>query len=270
MSDIPYKLLRPIFKVFYKMKYKPIINGIENIPESGPVIFCGNHKHVMDQFNVLIVTDRVVHYMAKEEYFEGKHAWFFKMVGCIKVDRRIHDEKAKKEAIKILNDGGSIGLFPEGTRNEVTCKKDKVEELYKIVKDKYSKEELIKLIKPKSLKFTQIEYLIELKNQKVITNEELKEYVLDPDNSLKHLLKLKKIKQSDYDNSLLLPLKFGAVSFASKTHAKIIPFGVSGEYTGKKGSLTCNIGKPISVENISLEEANTILRKNIIKLMKNN
>ena len=60
------------------------------------------------------------------------------------------------------------------------------------------------------------------------------------------------------------------MSFASKTGAKIIPFGVSGEYTGKKGNLTCNIGKPISVDGLSLEEANSILSKNIIKLMKKN
>ena len=269
MHELPYKLLRPLFVLFYKLKYHPTINGIENIPENGPVIFCGNHKHVMDQFNVLIVTKRVVHYLAKEEYFEGKFAWFFKMVGCIKVDRRIHDESAKNKAIEVLNNGGSIGLFPEGTRNEVTCKEDKIEEVYNILKDEYTKSELVRLIKPKNLKFTQIEYLIELKNKKVITNKELKKYILDPDTSLKKLLKENKIKQSDYDNSLLIPLKYGAVSFASKTGAPIIPFGVSGEYTGKKGKLTCNIGKPIYVKDISLNEANNILSKNIIKLMKN-
>ena len=126
------------------------------------------------------------------------------------------------------------------------------------------------MFRPKCLKYTQIELLIELNKKKVISNEELKEYVLEPDNSLKKLLKAKKIKMSDYDNSLLIPLKFGAVSFAKKTGAKIVPFGISGEYTGKKGNLVCNIGKPISVENLSLEEANTILSKSIIKLMKNN
>ena len=224
----------------------------------------------MDQFNVLIITKRVVHYLAKEEYFEGRQAWFFKLVGCIKVDRRIHDEEAKSKAIEVLKSGGSIGLFPEGTRNEVTCKEEKLNKLYDIVKDDYTKEELIKIIKPKNIKFTQIEYLIELKNKKIINNSELKKYVLNPDESLKKLVKLKKIKMSDYDASLLIPLKYGAVSFASKTGALLVPFGISGEYTGKKGKLTCNIGKPINVSGLKLEEANTILSKSIIKLMKNN
>ena len=269
MKELPYRILRPFFKAFFFLKYKPTIIGKENIPKNGAVIFCGNHKHVMDQFNVLVVTNRVVHYLAKDEYFEGKYAWFFKLVGCIKVNRRIHDEEAKKQAIDVLVNGGSLGLFPEGTRNEVTCKEDKLEELYKIVKDKYTKEELVELIKPKNLKYTQVEYLIELNKKKIINNKELKEYVLDPDNSLKKLVALKKIKQSDYDESLLIPLKFGAVSFASKTGAPIVPFGISGDYTGRKGHLTCRIGKPIVVNDMTLEEANTILSKNIIKLMKN-
>ena len=56
--------------------------------------------------------------MAKKEYFDSKMAWFFKATGCISVDRSKKDEVAKEQAIKILNDGGAIGLFPEGTRNK--------------------------------------------------------------------------------------------------------------------------------------------------------
>lgn len=56
--------------------------------------------------------------MAKKEYFDGKMAWFFKMAGCISVNRSIKDEKAKEQAIDVLKDNGAIGLFPEGTRNK--------------------------------------------------------------------------------------------------------------------------------------------------------
>lgn len=270
MKELPYKILMSLYKPIFKLKYKPTINGSENIPKSGPVIFCGNHKHVLDQFNLLISTKRVVHYMAKEEYFEGRHAWFFRLVGCIKVNRKIHDENAKNEVMKILSKGGSVGIFPEGTRNEVTCKKDKIEELYNIVKDKYTKKELIELIKQKNIKYTQVEYLIKLKDDNIITNEELENYVLSPDESLKKLVKKKKISEKDYDESLLIPLKFGSVSFAKKTGAPIVPFGISGNYTGKAGKLTCNIGKPIYIKDMDLDESNKLLSKTIIKLMKNN
>ena len=42
---------------------------------------------------------------------------------------------------------------------------------------------------------------------------------------------------------------------------------MSGEYTGKKGKLVTRIGKPFSVKDMELEEANSILREKILKLM---
>lgn len=195
MKNWAYILLKPLFKIYYLIKYRPTIIGKENIPKKGPIIVCGNHIHTHDQFNVMIVTRRVIHYMAKEEYFEGKYAWFFKLVRCIKVDRKNHDDNAKEIALHILNKGGAVGLFPEGTRNKTKGTPDEVD---------------------------------------------------------------------------LLPFKFGAVSLASKTGAYIVPFGVSGEYTGKKGKLTTRIGKPFKVDGMSLEEANDVLRQKILKLMKNN
>ena len=194
MKTIIYKLLMPIYGIFYRLIYRPTIIGKENIPKKGAIILCGNHKHTRDQMNVMIVTRRVIHYMAKEEYFEGKFAWFFKLAGCIKVDRRIHDEEAKKTALSFLNKGGAVGIFPEGTRNKTIGTKDEVD---------------------------------------------------------------------------LLPFKFGAVSLAKKSNALIVPFGISGDYTGKKGHLVCRIGKPFSVSDMDLPQANELLRKNILKLMKN-
>ena len=113
-----YKLLSPFVKLYFKLKYHPTVYGKENIPAKGPIILCGNHRHVHDQYNVMIVTKRVVHYMAKDEYFKGIHRWFYKMAGCISVDRSIHDTKAKSEALKVLESGGALGIFPEGTRNK--------------------------------------------------------------------------------------------------------------------------------------------------------
>ena len=53
-----------------------------------------------------------------KEYFDGKFRWFFKMMGCISVNRSIHDDKAKEEAMNVLLDGKALGIFPEGTRNK--------------------------------------------------------------------------------------------------------------------------------------------------------
>ncbi len=268
-SEVTYKILKPFVLLKFVSKYHPIVIGKENIPLRGPIIICGNHRHVDDQYNYMMVTKRVIHYMAKDEYFKGKKEWFYRAAGCIPVDRSIHDENAKSEAKTLLEHRGALGIFPEGTRNEVTCKQEKLDEMYEILKDKMSKEELISLISDKSIRYTQTELLIKLNNENKITKEELKNNILDPDKYLKELLEKNIITKDEYENSLLIPFKFGAVSLANKTNALIVPCGTRGLYDGNKNQLITKIGKPISVKGMSLDEANELLRKNIIDLMQN-
>ena len=107
--------LATIFLFYYPFK---TINK-KVIPKEGPVIFCGNHIHLMDQCLAVINSRRPIHYMAKIEYFTNiKTSWFFKMMGCIPVNRQIHDENAKSKAIEVLDKGLALGIFPEGTRNK--------------------------------------------------------------------------------------------------------------------------------------------------------
>lgn len=108
-------LLKPIFRFYYN----PKIVGRDNIPLDGPIVIVGNHKHVYDQFPVIISTKREIHYMAKKEYFDKKFSkWIFEHVGCIPVNREKKDNDAVESALSVLKDGGAIGLFPEGTRNK--------------------------------------------------------------------------------------------------------------------------------------------------------
>ena len=117
-GEIGYSLLTPIMRVLFRLYYNPKIINKEVIPKEGPILIVGNHKHIYDQCLTIMATKRVIHYMAKKEYFDGKMAWFFKLVGCIPVDRSIKDHNATDKALKVLNSGGAIGLVPEGTRNK--------------------------------------------------------------------------------------------------------------------------------------------------------
>lgn len=115
---ITYTIFKNILKFPFKLWYNPKITGINNIPSEGALIICANHKHIMDQCPIIISTKRMVHYLAKKEYFDGKFAWFFKLSGCIPVNRSIKDTNASNRAIDLLKEGYTIGLFPEGTRNK--------------------------------------------------------------------------------------------------------------------------------------------------------
>ena len=118
LPSLLYKILKPILGPLFKFYYNPKIIGKKYIPKKGPIIVVGNHKHIMDQCGPIVSTKRILHYMAKKEYFDGRFSWFFKAMGCISVNRSIKDTEAKYKAIEVLKKGGAIGLFPEGTRNK--------------------------------------------------------------------------------------------------------------------------------------------------------
>ena len=114
-----YRFSRVFLGAIFKLYYNPKLIGKENIPKFGSIIIACNHKHLYDQCLAIISTKRGIHYMAKKEYFDNKKvAWFFKGAGCIPVDRSKKDKNSVELALQVLNDGGAIGIFPEGTRNK--------------------------------------------------------------------------------------------------------------------------------------------------------
>lgn len=113
-----YRLLAPILLAVFSLYYSPKVFGKGNIPKKGAVVVCSNHKHVLDQCLAALATHRPINYMAKSEYFKGSFAWFFKLTGCICVNRNGHDEDAKASANAVLSNSGALGIFPEGTRNK--------------------------------------------------------------------------------------------------------------------------------------------------------
>ena len=131
---------------------------------------------------------RIIHMLAKKELFDNKLSGaFFKSLACISVDRSIHDEKAKSEALDVLKSGNVLGIFPEGTINRT--------------------------------------------------------------------------------NDIIMPFKYGAVSFAKKTNVCIIPFAITGSYNIFKRNLKQIYGKPYKVTG-DLEKENKKLMKKVENLIK--
>ena len=122
-----YKIVKCVGTPLFKLIFRPTIIGKENIPLDGRVIICGNHTSNLDAAFMISVPDRIVHTLAKKELFNSKIGnAFFRSMGCISVNRSIHDENAKSEAISILKSGKALGIFPEGTRNKTIGTKDEV------------------------------------------------------------------------------------------------------------------------------------------------
>lgn len=116
-----YHFLKKYFSKLVLWYYDATIINKDFVNIDGPVIIACNHRNAVDPAFSVIACDRVIHYMAKKECFDNKLvSWFFKSMGCIPVDRKVKNEQAKKAAIEVLNDGGVIGIFPEGTRNRTS------------------------------------------------------------------------------------------------------------------------------------------------------
>jgi len=107
------------------MVYRPTVEGLENIPGTGPVILAANHLSFVDSMIIPIVVPRRVYFLAKAEYFEGTGVrgalsrWFFTGMGNIPV-RRGQGRSARDSldtVIKVLADGEAFGIYPEGTRS---------------------------------------------------------------------------------------------------------------------------------------------------------
>ena len=70
--------------------------GKENLPRGGGFIMASNHLLALDPFYIALGSKKELYFMAKSELFE---------------------RSALKFAIKIINDGAVLGIFPEGARS---------------------------------------------------------------------------------------------------------------------------------------------------------
>ena len=97
------------------------LEGLENLPPSGPVIVAGNHVSLIEGPLVGWAVGRVrlPSFVAKEELFRFPPlAWTLRELGCIPLDRAGRgDVRALRSALTVLEGGGCMVVFPEGTRS---------------------------------------------------------------------------------------------------------------------------------------------------------
>jgi 1-acyl-sn-glycerol-3-phosphate acyltransferase len=98
--------------------WKPRVLGAWRIPARGPVILAVNHSHNLDGPMLMGTAPRPVHFLIKKEAFVGPLDPFLLGIGQLKVDRTSADRTAITQALAVLEHGGVLGIFPEGTRGE--------------------------------------------------------------------------------------------------------------------------------------------------------
>jgi 1-acyl-sn-glycerol-3-phosphate acyltransferase len=111
-----YRLMRFVLVPFMRLWYGLRITGADAIPKHGAAVIAPNHKSFWDGFFIAAATKRHVRFMGKAELFRGRRGRLLLRLGGFPVRRGESDAEAMATARAILDQGGLLALFPEGTR----------------------------------------------------------------------------------------------------------------------------------------------------------
>lgn len=107
-------IVPPIFRITNPL----IIQGREEMPDTGRVIICCNHVTMRDPIFVSTVHKRQIFYMAKAELFTNKFVGgIISSLGAFPVHRGQGDMDAMASARRLLEQEQAVGIFIEGTRS---------------------------------------------------------------------------------------------------------------------------------------------------------
>jgi 1-acyl-sn-glycerol-3-phosphate acyltransferase len=110
-------IFRFLFRAFARMR----VHGLDDLPQSGPLILVANHTTLADPPMVAAwlqpALGRPLQFMAKEQLFAFPLAPILRMFGAILVKAGGSDVEAYRAAVTVLRGGGVVAIFPEGTRS---------------------------------------------------------------------------------------------------------------------------------------------------------
>lgn len=85
------------------------------IPATGAFILVANHRSGVDPVLLAVLTLRHVHYLMAREYYDIPVVrMLVRALGCVPVNRDGRDIAATKQALRLLDGGEVVGVFPQG------------------------------------------------------------------------------------------------------------------------------------------------------------
>jgi 1-acyl-sn-glycerol-3-phosphate acyltransferase len=85
------------------------------LPATGPAILVCNHMSGLDPLLLQSTANRVIVWMMAKEFYEMRSiGWFFRTIEAIPVSRNGRDSTATRAALRALDKGQVLGIFPEG------------------------------------------------------------------------------------------------------------------------------------------------------------
>ncbi len=108
-------ILQPLFLIWFRLDRI----GKEHARVDRGLIVAANHRSFLDPFVIgaMLPWNRPLHYVAKVELFEPRwQGWILNRLGAYPVRRGQADDETVATSAAILERGGAVCIFPEGTR----------------------------------------------------------------------------------------------------------------------------------------------------------
>jgi 1-acyl-sn-glycerol-3-phosphate acyltransferase len=110
--------LRPAVRLGARLYFGARFEGTHHIPEGGSLIIAPNHVTYADPPLVSIPIRRPVHYMAWNALFTVPGlSWLIRRLRAFPVDVDSPDPRAIREAVRLLDAGAAVMIFPEAGRS---------------------------------------------------------------------------------------------------------------------------------------------------------
>src|SRR5262245_47500527 len=114
-----YTIVKSCARAIAQVLFRLQVRGREHIPRSGAVLLVANHSSLADPPLVGSVTPRPVSFLAKAELFEiPLFGGLIRRLNARPVHREGADLGAMRTALRVLERGETLLVFPEGTRGE--------------------------------------------------------------------------------------------------------------------------------------------------------
>lgn len=113
-----YDFSKAAVRIWARTVLRARVSGAANVPMDGPLIVACNHLSYLDPPIMGCLCPRRIRYMAKKELFEMPVlGTMIRALGAYPVDRHGSATAAIRRSLSVLEAGGAVGIFPEGTRN---------------------------------------------------------------------------------------------------------------------------------------------------------
>lgn len=112
-----YIIAKIIFLIIFKLFFRLKVTGQQNIPQDGPFIIVANHSSLLDPVILGVSVRPKIIFIAAAYLFEIHWlGYLLRKANSIPINRENYTSNIKylKQALKILQKSGVLGIFPEG------------------------------------------------------------------------------------------------------------------------------------------------------------